>query len=67
VEEVFDQYGYILSICNTFDDPEREREIIKRMQQQRVDGYVLTPTREGKRNTALLRKMGVPVVVVDRP
>jgi LacI family transcriptional regulator len=67
VEQVFDRHGYILSICNTFDDPERERDIIKRMQQQRVDGYVLTPTREGTANTAQLRKMGVPVVVVDRP
>ena len=67
VEQVFDKHGYILSICNTFDEPERERDIIKRMQQQRVDGYVLTPTREGAANTAQLRKMGVPIVVVDRP
>jgi LacI family transcriptional regulator len=67
VEQVFDKHGYILSICNTFDDAERERTILNRMQQQRVDGYVLTPTREGTANTAHLRKMGVPIVMVDRP
>jgi len=67
IEEIFDKYGYILTICNTFDDTNRERDIIHRMQQQRVDGYILTPTREGAANTALLRNMGVPVVVVDRP
>jgi len=67
VEQVFDTHGYILSICNTFDDAERERTILNRMQQQRVDGYVLTPTREGAVNTAQLRRMGIPIVVVDRP
>jgi len=67
VEQVFDRHGYILSICNTFDDPARERDIINRLQQQRVDGFVLTPTRDGAANTAQLRKMGVPIVMVDRP
>ncbi|MCI8743440.1 MAG: LacI family transcriptional regulator [Lachnospiraceae bacterium] len=66
VERVADQYGYILSICNTFDDPRRELEIINRMQAQRVDGYIITPTREGGRNTRQIRKIGVPMVVVDR-
>lgn len=67
IEEVFDKHGYILSICNTFDDVDRERDILLRMQQQRVDGYVVTPTREGTLNTEQLRQMGVPLVVVDRP
>ncbi len=66
VERVADQYGYILSICNTFDDPQRELEIINRMQAQRVDGYIITPSREGGRNTRQIRKIGVPMVVVDR-
>lgn len=67
IEEVFDRHGYILSICNTFDNADREREILTRMQQQRVDGYVLAPTREGPANTEQLRKMGIPLVAVDRP
>lgn len=66
VEEVADRYGYILSICNTFDDPEREREIINRTQSQRVDGYIITPSQEGERTTRPIRKVGVPMVIVDR-
>lgn len=66
VEQVADRYGYILSICNTFDDPRRELEIINRMQAQRVDGYIITPSSEGGRNTRQIRKIGVPMVVVDR-
>ena len=66
VERVADRYGYILSICNTFDDPQRELEIIRRMQAQRVDGYIITPSRDGGKNTRQIRKIGVPMVVVDR-
>ena len=66
VEEIADRYGYILSICNTFDDPEREKEIINRTQSQRVDGYIITPSQEGEKSTWPIRKVGVPMVIVDR-
>lgn len=67
IEEVADQYGYLLSIYDTFDNPKREKEIIKRMTQQRMDGYIVIPSCEGNRNTAQLRDMKIPLVVVDRP
>lgn len=66
IEAEADKKGYILSICNTFDDPEREGEIVNRMAQHRVDGYILSPTVEGERNTRQVRQLGVPLVVVDR-
>lgn len=66
VEEIADQYGYILSICNTFDDPDRELDVINRTQAQRVDGYIITPTWAGGENTRQIRKVGVPMVVADR-
>ncbi len=67
IEAEVEKEGYILSICNTFDDPTREMEIINRMVQHRVDGYILIPTVKGKENTALLRQLDVPIVVPDRP
>lgn len=67
IESVVEQQGYLLSICNTFDDPERERDIIIKTAQQRVDGYVMIPTTAGDRNTAAIRRVGVPLVTVDRP
>lgn len=66
VEQVADRYGYILSICNTFDDSQREQEIIDRMQAQRVDGYIITPSKDGGKNTRQICRIGVPMVVVDR-
>ncbi|MDD3252919.1 MAG: LacI family DNA-binding transcriptional regulator [Lachnospiraceae bacterium] len=66
IELIAMKYGYILSICNTFDDPEQEAEIINRMQALRVDGYVITPSRAGGQNTEQIRTIGVPMVIVDR-
>ena len=66
IERVADQHGYILSICNTFDDPQHELEVIRRMQAQRVDGFIITPSAQGHKNTRTIRKTGIPMVVVDR-
>ena len=67
IEAEVEKEGYVLSICNTFDDPKREMDIINRMVQHRVDGYILIPTAKGPENTEQLRRLDVPIVVADRP
>ena len=67
IEKVADKFDYILSICNTFDDPEREKEILARMAQHRVDGYIIAATPSGAQNTARIRNLGIPLVALDRP
>lgn len=67
VDAVVEQHGYLSLICNTFDDPVREREVLTKTAQQRVDGYILIPTLTGAENTTQIRKIGVPLVTVDRP
>ena len=67
IEAEVEKEEYILTICNTFDDPKRENNIINRMLQHRVDGYILIPTVQGCENTRKLRKMDVPMVITDRP
>lgn len=32
-----------------------------------MDGYIIIPTYEGVKNTEQLRKIGIPMVVMDRP
>lgn len=66
-EALFARHGYDMIITNTFDDPEREKVIIRRMLEQRVDGIIVTPTTQGAENTEILRKVGMKMVVVDRP
>ena len=66
-EAVFVKNGYDMIICDTYDDPEREKAIIHRLLAQRVDGIIVTPTRKGAENTKLIREIGMNMVVVDRP
>lgn len=66
IEAEVEKEEYILTICNTFDDPKRENNIINRMLQHRVDGYILIPTVQGYENTRKLRKMDVPMVITDQ-
>ncbi|MGI5173490.1 LacI family DNA-binding transcriptional regulator [Treponema sp. OMZ 840] len=65
-EKILMKAGYDLIICDTLDNPIRERDFIRRMIEQRVDGLVVTPSPEGGSNTARVRRIGIPMVVVDR-
>lgn len=58
---------YHLLLCETHNDPHREAQYLRRMQQE-ADGIVCYPTCDPK-NTALLQRLinqGKPVVCVDR-
>ena len=67
IEKIANQKGYVLSVCNTFDDPSTERTVIERMNQLWVDAYVIIPTHMGFENTEYLRAHGIPFVAVERP
>jgi len=66
-ESIFVRHGYDLIICNTLDDPNREKSIILRLLSQRVDGIIVTPTIKGVENTEIARRVGMKMVIVDRP
>lgn len=67
IEEAAHRHGYFISISTTVDDMEREREIIKKMIEQRVDGLIISPTIQGTENTDHLRSLGIPYVILERP
>lgn len=66
IEKGLEQEGYMLSICNTFDDPVREASIIKRACEQRVDGIFIVPAPNTDPFTLNVIKSGMPLVVMDR-
>lgn len=66
IEEVANQHDYFISISSTVDDMERERKIIKKMIEQRVDGLIISPTIQGTENTDHLRNLGIPYVILER-
>src|SRR4249919_2127071 len=65
VEAVVNELGSMLVVCDTAGDVRRERRFLAQLEEQRVQGILITPG--GDDNQALLRlsQRGTPVVLVD--
>lgn len=66
VEDVAHAAGYSLVLCNSDDDPGKEREYIEVALQERVAGILVSPTGHDDTVEKLLMH-DTPVVAVDRP
>ena len=67
IEQIANEKGYVLSVCNTYDDPEHEKRVLERMNQLWVDACLIIPTHCGAENTAYLREHNIPLVSIERP
>lgn len=66
VEDVAHSAGYSVVLCNSDDDPDKEREYVDVALQERVAGVLVSPT--GHRPSAeMLAGHDTPVVALDRP
>lgn len=65
VEEAAYQAGLRVILCNTGEDPAREAIYLRLMQEERVTGVILAPTRVTAERLATERPE-VPVVLIDR-
>jgi DNA-binding LacI/PurR family transcriptional regulator len=66
VEDVAYENGYTLLLCNSDEDPDKERLYIDIMLAERVAGVIISPTAEKGNYSSVLLKAGVPVVAIDR-
>ncbi|MGN9866815.1 LacI family DNA-binding transcriptional regulator [Bacillus swezeyi] len=66
VEEVCDQYGYSIMVCNTDNSPEKEREMLHKLNAHYIEGLIINST--GQNNDVLmdLISQDVSIVLVDR-
>ncbi|MFC7441793.1 LacI family DNA-binding transcriptional regulator [Laceyella putida] len=65
-EDVCKKKGYSLMVCNTDNDPAKERDYIFMLQSHRIDGLLINTTGH---NNEFLRELAndrIPVVLVDR-
>jgi LacI family transcriptional regulator len=66
-EEVAERHDALVVVCNSGGDPDREARHLRRLEQQRVMGVLLTPVREVATPELLaLMRHHTPVVLVDR-
>lgn len=66
VEEVARENDYIVVICNTDEDKEKEKKYIETMKNRMVDGFVIASAFKEHQNLIDLRNEGFPVVLASR-
>ncbi|QBD78872.1 LacI family transcriptional regulator [Ktedonosporobacter rubrisoli] len=66
VEDVVQSSGYSLILCNSDENPDKERQYVEVLCAERVAGIIIVPTREHQRSLRLFRDREIPVVAVDR-
>ncbi|WP_433347618.1 LacI family DNA-binding transcriptional regulator [Micromonospora sp. CA-111912] len=66
-EQVVEEAGAMLIVCNSGEDGARERRHLELLEEQRVRGVLITPVRHGSQpHLEKLVDRGIPVVLVDR-
>ena len=58
--------GLAVILCNTDERPDKERRYLELLEEQRVQGVLITPTDEAFDQLRAMRSRGMPVVLVDR-
>jgi LacI family transcriptional regulator len=66
IEEVAEQAGLALYLCNSHEDREREAHYLDLLAEQRVRGVLITPLDVDGRRLVELVELGIPLVLVDR-
>lgn len=67
VEQKTSAEGYNLFLCNTGEKPQRETDILKSLEEKRVDGVILCSSRLEDSDLESLLKRHPAVVLVNRP
>lgn len=66
VEEIAQQNGYLLVVCNSAEDPKKELQYIEVLASEPVAGVIIVPTHERMQGLDTLSARGIPVVSIDR-
>lgn len=57
---------YVLIVCSSEGDGEKEYELVKMLRSKQVDGIIIAPTKVSRKGVNLLLKDALPFVLVDR-
>lgn len=66
IENVLYANDILPIICDTQENPQREKQIIDSAISLRADGIILGPTPEGWKNTETVRELNIPLVGIGR-
>lgn len=68
IETAAMEHNYTILFGQSYDDPEREKKVLETMKKQRVDGLIISLSKQSNRYEHLqsLEKYDIPVVYFDR-
>lgn len=66
IEDESKKHGYRVVYCSTKNDTERGRELIRMLDQRRVDGFIIVPTEGMEEDIQQLVAHKRPVILIDR-
>lgn len=66
VEDKAVENGFSVILCNTDEDPEKEKSYIEVLLKKRVDGVVIAPVSSKGTILHTLAQHGIPFVIIDR-
>ncbi len=66
LEDAVHERGSVLMLCSTDGSPEREASYLRMLEEQRVQGVVITPADRSLRSVEALQARGILVVLLDR-
>jgi len=67
VEDLANQAGYAVILCNSDDSLEKETHYLRVLEEQRARGVLITPVQSDASYLQRLRQRGISVVLLDRP
>lgn len=66
VEDVVKEGGLNLLLCNTDENPAKERSYVEVLIGNRINGVIMAPTGSARESVEAFRQHGIPVVFIDR-
>uniref|UniRef100_UPI003221E245 LacI family DNA-binding transcriptional regulator n=1 Tax=Ralstonia pseudosolanacearum TaxID=1310165 RepID=UPI003221E245 len=67
IEDVCAAAGYSVILCNSDDDPRKQRDYLRVLMEKRVDGLIVSSAGPDNALLDALGESALPVVMVDRP
>src|SRR3954452_2321924 len=67
IEDVAYREGYRVLLCNSEDQPEKQRAYLETLVDERVDGIILVPFISDGRDVSAAIDRGIPLIAFDRP
>ncbi|HIY57369.1 MAG TPA: GntR family transcriptional regulator [Candidatus Tetragenococcus pullicola] len=70
LEKELSQQGYSLILGTTNNDPDQEKACLKRMLNQKVDGFIIEPTKSNQYNPnlayySMIKERNIPVLMIN--